>query len=107
MKNEKANREAIRLTVDGRGYPCRVTMGALEDFNRETGKEVSEITTNDIGTMLTFVWCCVASACRHDRVDFTMTRQDFADALTPDQVVAFNSAFMNQAPTEKKTNVSL
>lgn len=73
------------IVVDGQAYPCRETMGAMLRFKQETGEEVTAI-TESLENFVTYLWCCVTSACKHDKVDFGMGLMDFADALEPDQL---------------------
>lgn len=75
----------INITVGGRELPARPTMGAMLRFKRETGRDVSEI-GNDLSDILTYLYCCVASACKVDGIDFGMTLMDFADALEPEEM---------------------
>ena len=50
-----------QITVYGKEYPMRMTMGAMLRFKRETDRDVSEIGT-DVSLMVIFLFCCVASA---------------------------------------------
>ena len=49
----------IEITVNGKAYPCRQTMGAMLRFKRESGKEVTEI-KGEVSDLCTYLWCCVA-----------------------------------------------
>lgn len=69
-----------KITVYGKEYPMRITMGAMRRFKRETGKDISQ-TGSDIDLLATFMWCCVASACNADGVPFDMDADKFADGL--------------------------
>ena len=75
----------IEVTINGKAYPCRQTMGAMLRFKQETGKEVTEI-TGELSEMCTFLWCCIVSACKADGVDFDLSLMDFADSLTPEEM---------------------
>ena len=94
----------VRISVGGREYPCRATMGALLRFKRETGKEVSEIGAGSMSELLTYLWCCVCSACAADGVKFSLSLEQFADQCPMD---AFNdwtsSLAADAAAGEKKT----
>lgn len=91
-------------TSDGREYPCRVTMGALLRYKRETGKDVSEL-DGDAADMLTLLWCCTASACNADGVEFGVDLETFADKLEPDALQKFTEAINGGAAdgAKKKT----
>lgn len=76
----------IEITVNGKAYPCRPTMGAILRFKRETGREVSEIT--GLSDWVTYLYCCIASATKCDTGnDFSMSLMDFADSV-PQELVS-------------------
>ncbi len=75
----------IEIIIDGKAYPCRQTMGAMLRFKQETGKEVSDI-QESVSDLCTYLYCCVASACKKDGVEFGLSLMDFADSLTPDDL---------------------
>ena len=61
-----------KVIICAKEYPSRVTMGAMIDFKRETGKDVNEIGA-DVEQLTMFMYCCVRSACRADKIDFALT----------------------------------
>lgn len=71
----------IELKINGKRYPCRVTMGAMLLFKRETGHEATAIEDGALSDLITFVWCCTKSSCRADGVDFQLSLDDFADSI--------------------------
>jgi hypothetical protein len=94
------------ITINGKQYPCRVTMGALLRFKRETGKDASELGQTDVADLITLLWCCVASASKADGVEFSLELMDFADRLEPDTLTGFYTSMGEGAPAgdaEKKT----
>ena len=72
----------VKVIINGTSYPCRQTMGAMLRFNRETGKEVTDLKPDSITDLVTYLWCCITSACKHDGIDFDMTLMDFADCIS-------------------------
>lgn len=97
----------VEITINGKAYPCRQTMGAMLRFKTETGKEVSAI-SNDVTDMCTYLFCCIASACKHDGVEFGLSLMDFADSVTLDDVAAWTNAINGdaagvEASAEKKS----
>lgn len=75
----------IEIEIDGgRRLPCAPSMGAMLRFRQETGKEVTEIDGRSLTELCTYLWCCVASACRREGVDFDMDLMEFADRVTPE-----------------------
>lgn len=81
----------IEITINGKAYPCRQTMGAMLRFKRETGKEITA-TDGGLSDMCTYLWCCVASACKVDGVPFDMPLLDFADSISPEDMKAWTDA---------------
>lgn len=78
-----------KINVGGRELPCRVTMGAMLRFKRETGRDVSEMSSGDISDLITFMWCCVSSACVADGTEFGLTLEEFADRMDPESLGRF------------------
>lgn len=88
------------ITIQGRSLPVRVTMGALLRFKHATGKEAQDL-GGDMEETLTFMHCCLASACKADGIPFEMDVQEMADQLTPDDVNAF-AASLSGGEAKKK-----
>ena len=76
----------VEVKINGVAYPCRPTMGAMLRYKKETGKEVTQITGNDVAEMCTYLYCCVASASAADKVPFDMSLMEFADSLDPEDM---------------------
>lgn len=94
-----------KIQIKGKEYPCRVTMGAMVRFKRESGKDIREVDQSDIVQMLLFVWCCVKSACNADGVEFDVSYDKFVDMLEPDDFTEFFGAVQEEA--QKKTESAL
>lgn len=92
-----------RITIDGKEYPCRITMGAMVRFKNETGKDVSKMDTTDVVELVTFLWCCIASASKADGVEFGMSLMDFADRIAPDTITEFCNSMGQEKKTEPAT----
>lgn len=78
-----------KIRIKGQEYPCRVTMGAMVRFKRESGKDIREVNQTDVDLMLMFVWCCVKSACNADEVEFDIAFDRFVDMLEPEDFTEF------------------
>lgn len=94
-----------KVKIEGKEYPCRITMGAMLRFRRETGHDVNRIESDNVAELIIFIWCCTASACNADGVEFGYSLDDFADRLDP---TALNSFYLEMAEDgggteEKKT----
>ena len=101
----------IEVTINGKVYPCRPTMGAMLRFKKETGKEVTEITTDNFSDLCTYLYCCVASASAADKVPFDMPLMDFADALSAEDMEnwakAMQAGAAKNGEAEKKRKAPL
>lgn len=84
--------KTITITINNKEYPCRQTLGAMLRFKRETGKEVTEMDAGSITDTLTFLYCCIKSECKNENIEFNMSLDDFADALSPDDLEEWNKA---------------
>lgn len=94
------------ITIAKKQYPCRITMGAMLRFRRETGKEMSAIDRQEFTEILTFLFCCVASACAADGVEFPYSLEQFADRIPIEDVekvfADLNLAAADSAGVKKK-----
>ena len=88
------------ITIYGKKLPMRITMGAMLRFKRMTGKDVEEI-GNDMTLMVTFMYCCMASACNADGVEFCMDLDKFADGILVEDMNGLAEA-LAVTPYEKK-----
>lgn len=98
----------IEVTINGVKYPCRPTMGAMLRFKRETGREITDIDAKSFTDLCTYLYCCVASASAADKVNFSMSLLEFADALNPDDMNEWTAQLQqnsndNAAEGEKKS----
>lgn len=88
-----------KITINGKAYPCRVTMGAMVRFKRESGKDISEISQSDMAELVLFIWCCAVSACNADDVAFDYTFEKFADSLDPENLAGFYESINSKKKT--------
>lgn len=69
----------ITIKVNDIEYPCYQTMGAALRFKQETGRDIENMKgTADIAT---YIYCCVASACRREHKDFDLSLEEFCDSV--------------------------
>lgn len=96
----------VEIVVNDKRYPCRQTMGAMLRYKRETGKEVTEISTTSPTDLVTYLWCCTVSACKHDGIDFDLDLIDFADSIQSEDIENWVAAVRgdDEAGEEKKSN---
>jgi hypothetical protein len=92
-----------KIVIRSMEYPCRVTMGAMIRFKRETGRDVSKIESGDVADMICFMWCCVTSACKADKVEFGMNLEEFADSFDVNEMQEFVTELISSGSVQKKT----
>ena len=94
MKKNTKNMAAVN--IDGKEYPIKMTMGAMLRFKQETGKEVND---GDMGfsEYVTLIWCCIKSACAHEKVDFDVSLMEFADSIEAKDVEPVVAALFQSA----------
>lgn len=76
----------VEVKIGGKVYPCRMTMGAMLRYRRLTGKEVSEMEGGSVSDLATLLYCCTASACAADGVEFGMSLDEFCDRIGPEDM---------------------
>ena len=88
------------ISIHSREYPCRLTMGAMLEFKRRTGREVTEMQGTDIALVITLIFCCLLSSCRADGVEQPFKDEmDMADHMSPEDISGWqNENFQAQMP---------
>ena len=84
------------ITLDGKEYPCRPTMGAMLRFKQETGREVTQIEPGDLSGLVTYLWCCIRSSCKREGTDFPLSLMDFADSIGPQDVALWTASLQEE-----------
>lgn len=92
-----------KITIGGREFPCRATMGAMWRFRHETGHEVTDMDLRNMSEVAVWLWCCVASACEADGVEFGMGFLQFADRISPEVMQAWVGGQEEEHPAETET----
>lgn len=90
------------MTIGDKQYPCCITMGAMTRFKARAGHDISELDTSNIEELMLFVWCCIASACVRESVEFDIDPELFPDYIEPADLEEFMTSL---ADAEKKTTV--
>ncbi len=96
-------KKKMQIRVGSRTLPMRVTMGAMLRFKRVTGHDVKELRSDDIEEVITFIWCCIVSACKADGITDIPDLETFADAIEPDDLQEMYGALGVDAEVTKKT----
>lgn len=75
----------LEISVNGKAYPCGLTMGAMLRFKEHTGHEVTAF-DGSVADMCAFIWCCTAGACNRRGVPFDISFMDFCDGVDPTEI---------------------
>ena len=89
------------VTINGKEYPIKMTMGAMLRFKKETGKEINDAALG-LTDNATLIWCCIKSACAHDKVKFDISLMDFADSIDVNDIEPVVQALFQSAQGGKK-----
>ena len=79
----------ITITINGETYQCRMTLGAMMQFKELTGREVSEVKTDELSALATLLYCCAASGARIEGKNVSLSLQEFADSVSVDELSAW------------------
>lgn len=80
------------IRINGIEYPSRMTMGAMMEFRRLTGKEVTEMQGSDLSLALTLLYCCVLSASRADGITLPFASAiEMADFMEADDFASWQN----------------
>lgn len=93
--------KTTKVTVGGKEYPMRLSMGTMLRFKRETGKEITS--AESIEDMIVMIHCCIKSACNHEKVKFDMSVEDLADCLSQDDFAQLVSELLPNKGAETET----
>lgn len=92
----------MEVSFNGKTYPMVLTMGAILEFKRLTGKDVSSLEGDDLEGLLAICYCCLASACRAKEMEFPYTLQAFADNCTIEDINTMSAQIAAQQAEEAK-----
>lgn len=87
MSKTQANGTTNSIEIDGKSYPCYMTMGALLIYKRMTGKEMSKVENPNVEDTMEIIYSIVKAASQANDIEFPYSDVvDFACHLTPEQV---------------------
>lgn len=90
------------IEVGDKKVSCRLTMGAMLLFKRETGKSVDQLDGSaDMELLLQFMYCCVKCSCKAEGIDFDVDFETFCCTITPQDVAQWSQS-VNGGETKKK-----
>lgn len=90
------------VTFNGKTYPMALTMGAILEFKRMTGNDVSSLEGDDLEGLLAICYCCLVSACRAKGMEFPYSLQTFADSCTIEDINTMSAQIAAQQAEEAK-----
>ncbi len=88
----------IKITIENKEYPMRATMGAMDIFRKETGKDPSEMRQDSPVDIAVFIYGCVKSACRKDKVTFPYSLEEFEDSVDIDTIIGWSDELSKLTP---------
>lgn len=91
--------KTIEIEIEGKTLPLRATMGAMKEFKKLTGKDPKDMEVDSAVDMSTFIYCCVKSACRKDKVNFDMSLDDFLDSVDVDTINEWSTSLSAAQPS--------
>lgn len=91
-----------QITINGKSFPCRLTMGAMLRFKQEYGKEATEIEDGNVSEMCALLWLSVKSSCSADGAEFDLSLIDFADRLSKDDLTKWAADLSDEAITDEE-----
>ena len=62
------------------------------EFKRLTGYEADALSQGNISDFAKFIFCCVKSACRKDKIDFPYSLEDFCDSIDADTINSWTTS---------------
>lgn len=68
-----------KVTINGKGWPCRLTIGVLKQFRDVTGLEIDQV--KDVFSVCTLLYMACVAACKREKESFPW---DSAEALMDD-----------------------
>lgn len=76
------------ITVGGKVYPCRLTMGAMMRYEEQTGRPFAEFNPSRTADLCALVWACACSGCAREGVPFGISFMDFCDSVDADEIAS-------------------
>lgn len=77
------------ITIQGKQYPFRLTIGAMVRYKHDTGEDFSEFKGNDMEKLGMIVYHGTRSACRAEGIDFPFEKkEDMLDYIDVQEAVA-------------------
>ena len=92
----------LTIKIGDQHLPCRLSMGAMLLFKRTTGKDVSEMSGNDMEELLMLLWCCVVCACKADGIGFDSDFDTFVCQISPSDLADWNAIIATDSSEKKK-----
>lgn len=89
MEKKNTTNQAQTITIDGKRYPLVMTMGALLEFKRLTGREATEIADDSISDIIILLHCILKSAQKREGYTYPYASADeLACMLTTEELKA-------------------
>jgi hypothetical protein len=94
-----------KIKIQGKEYPCRLTVGVLKQYKEYSGKDLQDVT--DMFSVCELLFMALSATCKRQNVDFPYpSAEDLMDDMDVGELnPVAESLFGKQvAGEEKKTN---
>lgn len=93
-----------RIRIEGTEYPCYMTLGAMLQYKRMTGHEVTDMDGAELSLLIILLFCCVQSCCRKEGISFPYKDEmEMADRMGQNDLIGWQSQTFQQENTEMDT----
>lgn len=73
----------IEVILEGKAYPCVLSMGAMVRFEEKTGKPISQMDETSVKDSIVYLYSTIEAGCQREQKEFPYDMLQLADLLTP------------------------
>lgn len=90
-----------RIRIEGNEYPCYITLGAMLQYKRMTGHEVTDMDGAELSLLIILLFCCIQSCCRKEGITFPYKDEmEMADRMDQNDLIGWQSQTFKQDETD-------
>lgn len=75
----------IEVILEGKAYPCVLSMGAMVRFEEKTGKPISQMDDSSVKDSMVYLYSAIEAGCQREQKEFPYDMLQLADLLTPSE----------------------
>lgn len=97
----------MKIELKGVAYDVELTMGAIMDYERQTGKKVTDI-SSDFASFFELLYYCLRSTCRRNGTTLELSEEQVYDSIDASMIPSLTEAFSKliEEAFQKKMNRS-